>query len=77
MLPLEDHDKAAFISTWKIYDHELEAAREFEGFAEWLHTFNLLRGKKSYDEEDDDSRLVGKFKVSNIGCFLFVGAVHT
>ena len=47
----------------QIYDRELESVKEFESFAEWLHTFNLLRGKKTTDEEDDDSRLVGKFKV--------------
>ncbi|XP_067937439.1 otoferlin-like [Watersipora subatra] len=51
-----------YIQTLTIYDKELESVKEFEGFAEWLHTFSLLRGKKTTDEEDDDSRIVGKFK---------------
>jgi len=44
----------------------LEAVKEFEGFAEWLHTFNFYRGKKIADEEDEESRLVGKFKVTDL-----------
>jgi hypothetical protein len=36
---------------------------EFNGFKEWLHTFELMRGKKTGDAEDDESRVVGKFKV--------------
>ncbi|KAF2368428.1 C2 domain [Trinorchestia longiramus] len=41
---------------------ELEA--EFSGFREWLHTFELYRGKKTGDEIEDESRVVGKFKGS-------------
>ena len=48
----------------QVYDNELEAQSEFSGFTEWLHTFELLRGKKTGDAEDDESRVVGKFKVS-------------
>ncbi|KAG7196910.1 hypothetical protein KM043_000181 [Ampulex compressa] len=46
----------------KIYPNELEAQPEFERFKEWLHTFELYRGKKTGDECEDDSRIVGSFK---------------
>ncbi|XP_071050803.1 otoferlin-like [Onthophagus taurus] len=46
----------------KIYPTELEARPEFEGFKEWLNTFPLYRGKKTGDDTDDDSRIVGLFK---------------
>ena len=49
----------------QIYDRELEAVPEFNGFFDWLHTFPLLRGKKTSDDELDDARQVGKFKVSS------------
>ncbi|CAM9619621.1 unnamed protein product [Lampetra fluviatilis] len=47
----------------KVYDKELEA--EFDNFEDWLHTFNLYRGKTS-DEDDilDEERVVGRFKGS-------------
>ena len=45
-----------------MYESELEAQSEFSGFKEWLHTFELYRGKKTGDSEDDESRVVGKFK---------------
>ena len=48
----------------KIYPNELESQDEFEGFTEWLHTFELFRGKKSEEEFNDESRIVGKFKAS-------------
>ena len=48
----------------QVYDSELEALSEFNGFKEWLHTFELYRGKKTGDAEDDESRVVGKFKVT-------------
>ena len=47
-----------------MYATELETQPEYDGFREWLHTFELFRGKKTGDSEDDDSRVVGKFKVS-------------
>lgn len=47
----------------QIYNNELES--EFSNFKEWLHTFDLFRGKKTCDAEDDESRTVGKFKVSS------------
>lgn len=46
-----------------MYLNELEAQVEFGGFKEWLHTFDLYRGKKTEYNDDDDSRVVGKFKV--------------
>ncbi|XP_026674830.1 otoferlin-like isoform X7 [Ceratina calcarata] len=46
----------------KIYPNELEAQPEFEQFKEWLHTFELYRGKKTSDEPEDESRIVGSFK---------------
>lgn len=54
----------ALILNVQMYTSELEAQSEFNGFHEWLHTFELFRGKKTGDSEDDDSRVVGKFKVS-------------
>ncbi|KAM0725203.1 Otoferlin [Formica fusca] len=46
----------------KIYPGELETQLEFEQFKEWLHTFELYRGKKTGDETEDESRIVGSFK---------------
>ncbi|XP_046413657.1 otoferlin-like isoform X1 [Neodiprion fabricii] len=52
-------DKTALL---KIYPNELEAQPEYEHFKEWLHTFELYRGKKMGDEPEDESRIVGSFK---------------
>ena len=30
----------------QVFPNELEAQREFEGFTEWLQTFELYRGKQ-------------------------------
>ncbi|XP_015590570.1 otoferlin [Cephus cinctus] len=46
----------------KIYPNELESQPEYESFKEWLHTFELYRGKKTDDEPEDESRIVGSFK---------------
>ncbi|KAI8430621.1 hypothetical protein MSG28_000832 [Choristoneura fumiferana] len=46
----------------KIYPHELEAVSEFDEFKEWLHSFELYRGKKTGDDAEDESRVVGIFK---------------
>ena len=48
----------------KVIPNELESQAEFEGFSEWLDTFELYRGKKSEEEFEDESRVVGKFKAS-------------
>nr|XP_023422086.1 LOW QUALITY PROTEIN: otoferlin [Cavia porcellus] len=52
------------IDELKVYAKELE--NEFDNFEDWLHTFNLLRGKTG-DEEDgstEEERIVGRFKGS-------------
>ena len=54
----------ASVALMKVFPNELEAQGEFEGFTEWLQTFDLYRGKKSAEEFEDDGRIVGKFKVS-------------
>uniref|UniRef100_A0A8C5C6C3 C2 domain-containing protein n=1 Tax=Gadus morhua TaxID=8049 RepID=A0A8C5C6C3_GADMO len=49
----------------KVYPKELEA--EFGNFEDWLHVFNLYRGKSGDDEDQnmaDEDRLIGKFKGS-------------
>ncbi|KRT84296.1 C2 domain containing protein [Oryctes borbonicus] len=46
----------------KIYPTELEALPEFEEFKEWLSTFELYRGKKTGEDSEDESRIVGLFK---------------
>lgn len=46
-----------------MYPKELES--EFDNFEDWLHTFNLLRGKTGDDEDGstEEERIVGRFKV--------------
>ncbi|XP_052746509.1 otoferlin [Bicyclus anynana] len=46
----------------KIYPHELEAVPEFEEFKDQFQSFELYRGKKTNDEQDDGNRIVGVFK---------------
>ncbi|KAG7248991.1 hypothetical protein CRUP_027222, partial [Coryphaenoides rupestris] len=45
-----------------VYNKELES--EYGNFEDWLHTFNLYRGKAGDDDERalDDDRIVGRFK---------------
>ncbi|XP_059897346.1 otoferlin isoform X3 [Gadus macrocephalus] len=47
-----------------VYNQELED--EYGNFEDWLHTFNLYRGKAGDDDERalDDDRIVGRFKGS-------------
>ncbi|XP_075315784.1 otoferlin isoform X8 [Odontesthes bonariensis] len=47
-----------------VYNKELEG--EYGNFEDWLHTFNLYRGKAGDDDEQalDDDRIVGRFKGS-------------
>ncbi|XP_041660477.1 otoferlin isoform X15 [Cheilinus undulatus] len=47
-----------------VYNKELET--EYGNFEDWLHTFNLYRGKAGDDDEHalDDDRIVGRFKGS-------------
>ena len=51
------------VALMKVYPNELEAQPEFDGFSEWLQTFELYRGKQGDEIFDDESRMVGKFKV--------------
>uniref|UniRef100_A0A8C7KDG1 Otoferlin n=1 Tax=Oncorhynchus kisutch TaxID=8019 RepID=A0A8C7KDG1_ONCKI len=47
-----------------VYPKELE--KEFDNFEDWLHTFNLFRGKAGDDDDQnmaDEDRIIGKFKV--------------
>ncbi|KAF3700952.1 Otoferlin Fer-1-like protein 2 [Channa argus] len=49
----------------KVYAKELES--EFDNFEDWLHSFNLFRGKGGDDDDQnilDEDRIVGKFKGS-------------
>ncbi|KAJ8009618.1 hypothetical protein DPEC_G00090770 [Dallia pectoralis] len=47
-----------------VYNKELEV--DYDNFEDWLHTFNLYRGKAGDDDEAalDDDRIVGRFKGS-------------
>lgn len=52
------------VALMKVFPNELEAQPEFEGFTEWLQTFDLYRGKQTEEMDfEDDGRVVGKFKV--------------
>ncbi|XP_050683960.1 otoferlin-like [Leptidea sinapis] len=46
----------------KVHPHELEAVPEYEEFKDWLHSFDLYRGKKTGDDSEDENRIVGTFK---------------
>ncbi|KAK4877630.1 hypothetical protein RN001_010136 [Aquatica leii] len=46
----------------KIYNTELEHIPEFNEFKDWLHTFELYRGKKTGEDSEDENRIVGIFK---------------
>ncbi|KAL8184971.1 UNVERIFIED_CONTAM: hypothetical protein K2H54_033720, partial [Gekko kuhli] len=52
------------IDEMKVFPKELET--EFDNFEDWLHTFNLLRGKIGDDDDNaaDEERIVGRFKGS-------------
>ncbi|KAF4084233.1 hypothetical protein AMELA_G00126220 [Ameiurus melas] len=57
--------KRSKIEELKVFNRELES--EFDHFEDWLHTFNLYRGKSGDDDDEnvmDEDRLVGKFKGS-------------
>ena len=47
----------------QVYNKELES--EYGDFEDWLHTFNLYRGKAGDADEQamDDDRIVGRYKV--------------
>ncbi|KAG7460806.1 hypothetical protein MATL_G00202750 [Megalops atlanticus] len=53
------------IDELQVYNKELE--HEYDNFEDWLHTFNLYRGKAGDDDDQsmaDDDRIVGRFKGS-------------
>lgn len=57
-----------FVFSIKVYPKELEG--EFDNFEDWLHSFNLFRGKGGDDDDQnvtDEDRIVGKFKVRTEG----------
>lgn len=63
--------KKAKVAMLKVYPNELEAQPEFEGFNEWLQTFELYRGKQREEVFEDESRIVGKFKASTLKIIFF------
>jgi len=67
-LPAEVHYFLIFVFGFQIIPNELEACADFNGFKEWLLTFDLLRGKKTGDDSEDESRVVGVFKVKSQHC---------
>lgn len=53
-----------FLLCAQVYSKELE--NDFNDFEDWLHTFNLYRGKAGDDDDvnsTDEERIVGRFKV--------------
>ncbi|KAM4866873.1 otoferlin isoform 4-T4 [Thomomys bottae] len=62
--PETSEKKKPKIDELKVYPKELES--EFNNFEDWLHTFNLLRGKTGDDEDGstEEERIVGRFKGS-------------
>uniref|UniRef100_A0A8B9L1B5 Otoferlin n=1 Tax=Astyanax mexicanus TaxID=7994 RepID=A0A8B9L1B5_ASTMX len=64
-LQLLQNNYSSHSSCEQVFNRELE--NEFEHFEDWLHTFNLYRGKSGDDDEQnasDEDRLIGKFKGS-------------
>ena len=53
----------ATVALMKVFPNELESQSEFDGFTEWLQTFELYRGKQAEEVFEDETRVVGKFKV--------------
>ena len=60
----------------KVLPNELENQPEFDGFTEWLQTFELYRGKQGVEEFEDEGRVVGKFKVSLFLKLMFCNLIH-
>eukprot|EP00062_Callorhinchus_milii_P015036 gi/632964862/ref/XP_007898605.1/ PREDICTED: otoferlin isoform X2 [Callorhinchus milii] len=60
---LEKKDKQK-IDELRVYNKELES--EFGNFEDWLHTYNLYRGKIGDDDDTitEEERIVGRFKGS-------------
>lgn len=53
------------LTSWPVQVYPKELESEFDNFEDWLHTFNLLRGKTGDDEDGstEEERIVGRFKV--------------
>ncbi|XP_075247387.1 otoferlin-like isoform X2 [Convolutriloba macropyga] len=47
---------------FEVFDDELEKQPEFEGFVDLFESYRLRRGKKEYEDEEEDARVVGVFK---------------
>ncbi|XP_014771959.1 otoferlin isoform X1 [Octopus bimaculoides] len=62
-IPVDEGEKSRK-SLITVFPHELENQHEFNNFTDWLHTFELYRGKKVSGDDADESRVVGKFKGS-------------
>ncbi|XP_062857468.1 otoferlin isoform X2 [Trichomycterus rosablanca] len=61
----EKKDAKPKVDEFLLYPKELEA--EFCEFEDWLHTFNLYKGKAGDDDDNsavDDDRVMGRFKGS-------------
>ena len=52
----------------QVYHTELEEVECFNGFNDFMATFELLRGKKTEDEDDLQRRFSGKVKVILVFC---------
>ncbi|XP_053394702.1 otoferlin-like isoform X2 [Mercenaria mercenaria] len=63
---MDENERAhkAHIRRFEVFPNELESQPEFNGFKDWLHTFELYRGKNMGNEVSDEGRIVGKFKGS-------------
>ena len=59
-------NRLSVLLLFQVYNQELED--EYGNFEDWLHTFNLYRGKAGDDDERalDDDRIVGRFKVGPV-----------
>ena len=55
----------------KIYKTELEEHPAFDGFSDVFHSFSLLRGKSNGNDDEDESRIFGKFKGMTIFLVLY------
>lgn len=50
-----------------MFNKELES--DFDEFEDWLHSFNLYKGKAGDDDDNtavDDDRIMGRFKVQSL-----------
>ncbi|XP_039604239.1 otoferlin isoform X6 [Polypterus senegalus] len=64
MTEVMDKKNKQKIDELQVYNKELE--NEYDNFEDWLHTFNLYRGKIGDDDDSvtEDERIVGRYKGS-------------